>query len=195
MEENRNRAGEVVEANSSSFVAQCYQLHNAPALGALVCTDSPRLYGVVCRVATEPLDPSRPVLARGEHEATEEDLFEANPQLERLLTTRFDALIVGYRNGETSRHVLPPHPPRVHAFVYACLPTDVAEFVTSLGFLDLLLRSGIPLVDEIVASCLRGASTVFADGDHFLLRAGRALAEALIGDAPRLRSILQRVHG
>ena len=92
------RVGEVVEANSSSFAAQCYRLYDAPSLGCFVRTGSPEIYGVVCRVSTEPLDSSRPVLARGEAAETEEEVFRDNPQLERLLTSRFEALIVGHHN-------------------------------------------------------------------------------------------------
>ena len=60
------RVGEVVESTSTSFVAQCCRLEGAPALGGLVRTDSPDIYGVVGGVTTEPLDSARPVLARGE---------------------------------------------------------------------------------------------------------------------------------
>ena len=58
------RVGEVVESTSTSFVAQCYQLEGAPALGGLLRTDSPDIYGVVGSVTTEPLDSARPVLAK-----------------------------------------------------------------------------------------------------------------------------------
>ena len=47
------RVGEVVGANSSSFMGQCYRLYDAPPLGCLVRTSSPEIYGVVCRVSTE----------------------------------------------------------------------------------------------------------------------------------------------
>ena len=83
------RIGEVVAAASTSFVAQCYQLYAAPPLGSFVRTGSPTIYGVVYQVTTEPLDSSRPVLARGEGVETEEELYRNNPQLSRLFTTRF----------------------------------------------------------------------------------------------------------
>ena len=66
------RIGEVVEAPSTTFVAQCYQLNGAPPLGSLVRTGDPAIQGVVYRVVTEPLDASRPVLARGESAVTED---------------------------------------------------------------------------------------------------------------------------
>ena len=187
------RVGEVVAAASTSFSAQCYQLYGAPALGSFVRTGSPWVYEVVCRVSTEPLDPSRPVLARGESASSEEEVFRDNPQLARLLTTRFDALIAGHQAGDECRHFLPPLPPPVHSFVYACSPAEMARFTDRLDFIYLLLNSGAPVVDEVVGACLRAAAGAQPDGAGFLVRAGRALASELAGDVPRLNSILRRV--
>jgi hypothetical protein len=93
---------------------------------------------VVYRVTTEPLDPSRPVLARGESAATEEDIYRGNPQLARLLTSRFETLIVGHHSDGRSRQFLPPLPPQVHSFVYICDPGEVVEFTNRLDFLHLM---------------------------------------------------------
>ena len=187
------RVGEVVEAGSTSFVAQCYHLYAAPPLGSFVRTGSGSVYGVVYRVYTEPLDPSRPVLARGEDAATEEELFRSNPQLARLLTTRFETLIVGYRDGGDLKQRLPPLPPLVHSFVYSCCPEEVAKFTARLDFLHLLLKSGVPVADDVTAACLRSVCGSHPDGNGFLLDAGKALAAELAGDAPRLNSILRRL--
>ena len=187
------RVGEVVEATSTSFVAQCYRLYDTPPLGSLLRSGNPRLYAVVSRVSTGPLDASRPVLARGETAASEEEIFRENPQLERLLTTRFDALIVGHRVGEDFRHFLPPLPPRVHSFVHICCPAEVARFTSRLDLLHLLLNSGVEAADEVVGACLRQAAAAHADNGEFLLAAGKALAGELAGDLPRLQAILRRV--
>ena len=187
------RVGEVVESASTSFVAQCYQLHGAPHLGSLVRTGSPEVYGVVCRVSTEPLDASRPVLARGESAASEEAVFRDNPQLERLLTSRFEALIAGYRENGNDRQFLPPVPPRVHSFVYACTPEEVVRFTSCLDLLRLLINSNVPMSDEVLGACLREAAVVHPDPAGFLLRAGKSLAVELAGDLPRLNAVLKKV--
>ena len=187
------RIGEVVEATSTSFIAQCYRLYDTPPLGSLVRSGTPPLYAVVSRVTTGPLDASRPVLARGEAAASEEEVFRENPQLERLLTSRFDALIVGHRVGEEDRHFLPPLPPRVHSFVHMCPGAEVARFTSRLDLLHLLLNSGIPAADEVVGACLRQAAVAHADPGEFLVAAGKALAGELAGDLPRLQAILRRV--
>ncbi len=197
------RVGEVIQAVSTGFTVQCYKLYAAPSLGALVRAGggpNPQpgagetvVYGVVCRVSTEPLDPGRPVLARGESAATEEELYRSNPQLERLLTSRFEALIIGHQDAEASRPFLPPLPPRVHSFVYLCQPGEVAQCTARLDFLHLLLGPGLTAADEVVGACLRGAAQAHPDPEQFLLRAGRALAGELAQDLPRLNAILQRV--
>lgn len=187
------RIGEVVAAASTSFVAQCYKLYAAPSLGSFVRTDSPAVYGVVYQVTTEPLDSSRPVLARGEGVETEEEVFRNNPQLSRLFTTRFEALITGFSEADAYKQFLPPLPPAVHSFAYACSPDEVAQFTSSLEFLSLLLNSGLPVADELAGACLRGAASARADGPAFLSRASRTLAGQLAGDVPRLSAILRRV--
>ena len=187
------RLGEVVEANSTSFVAQSYRLYDTPPLGGLVRAGSPECYAVAYRIGTEPLDPSRPVLARGEAAETEEEVFLENPQLNRLLTSRFEALIVGH--GETGhiRPFLPPLPPRIHSFVYACTREQVEQLTSRLEWLRLLLNSGVPASDEVVGACLREAAAYHSDTRTFLARAATALAAELAGDLPRLNAVLRTV--
>jgi len=190
------RVGEVVESTSTSFVAQCYQLDGAPPLGGLVRTDSPDIYGVVSRIITEPLDSARPVLARGEEASSEEEILLSNPQLVRLLTSRMEVVIAGHRQGETLRQYLPPLPPKVHSFVYACNPQEIAHFTRSLDLLHLLLNSGAPHADEIVGACLRqtaAAHEAYENSEDFLMRACKTLAVELAADVARLNSILRRV--
>ena len=187
------RVGEVIEATSTTFVAQCYQLYGSPPLGALVRAGSPEVYGVVCQVTTEPLDSSRPVLARGDGVATEEELYENNPQIARLLTSRFKALIVGHRAEGSSRQLLPPLPPRVHSFVYTCITSEVVEFTTQLDFLHLVVNSGLSAADAVVGACLREVASAHPDRREFLLRAGKSLATELAGEVPRLNAILRGV--
>ena len=187
------RTGEVVEATSTSFVAQCYRLEGAPALGGLVRTDSPDIYGVVGRVTTEPLDSARPVLARGEDAESEEAVIRDNPQLARLLTSRFEVFIAGYVEGSVIRQYLPPRPPRVHSFVYACSPEEISLFTGRLDLLRLLLNSGASHSDEIVGAFIRQTAPSHLDQTDFLARACRTLAMELSADVARLNSILRTI--
>ena len=209
------RVGEVVESASHRFTAQCYQLYRSPPLGAFVRTESlltpdpspsgrgvggegnnSHIYAVVYGVMTQALDPGRPVIARGEHEEREEDIYRSNPQLARLLCTRFEALIVGHGDNIAVNHYLPAMPPQIHAFVYQCSPEEVQRFTGSLDFLSLLVNSspaGRGITDEVIAACLRHSSAGLDQPRDFLVQAGKTLATHLAGDMPRLNAILRRL--
>ena len=190
-----------MESASHGFTAQCYRLYGSPPLGGLVRTestdgDASNTYAVVYSVVTQSLDPGRPVVARGESEDTEQGIYQSHPQLERLLATRFEALIVGHLNGSAVNQYLPALPPRIHAFVYSTTSEEVVSFTGSLDFLNLLVHSspaGRGTTDEVIAACLRQACGHVADSRGFLVRAGKVLAVQLAGDMPRLNAILRRL--
>ena len=184
----------MVEANSASFVAQCYRLYTAPPLGHLVRAGSPAIFGVVRRIATEPLDPARPVLARGEGMASEEEVYRENPQIARLLTSRFDALIVGHQTDQGQQQHLPPLPPRVHSFVHPCADQEIVQFTTCLDFLRLLVTAAGPAVnEEVIGACLSRVIAAHPNREEFRVRVGKALATELAGELPKLNAILRRI--
>ena len=180
-------------ASSTTFLSQCYELYGAPPLGSFVKVGSPEIVGVVVNVITEPLDPSRPVLARGEQADSEDEVYRDHPQIARLLTSRFESVIVGHMAGEEAVQYLPPLPPRVHSFVYSVLPEEILEFTRKLDFLRLLLNIRSAHSDEVVGACLRQTASQQRDPRDFVLRAGKTLASELAGDLPRLNAILRRV--
>ena len=99
MPEQPDRIGEVIEASTTDFVAQCYELYQLPPLGSLVKTKylPVELYGVVYHAATTSIEPGRRPIARGKDEVSEEAIYQASPQLSKLLRSEFTALIVGHR--------------------------------------------------------------------------------------------------
>ena len=190
------RLAEVIEASSSLFRAQCYQLYDAPALGSLVKSGSPPVYGVVCRVSTEPLDSSRPVLARGESAQTEEQVYQDNPQIARLLTSRFEALIVGHHLETGISHHLPPSPPRVHSFVWECSSNEISDFSSGLDFIHLLVGAGPAASEEVIRACMIRLIEAHSIEAHsgvpdFRVQVGKALARELAGNVPQLTAILR----
>jgi hypothetical protein len=193
------KIGEVIEASTGQFVAECYELHSPPSLGSLVKTSDGdvEIYGVVCNAATESVDPGRRPIARGKEEDTEEGIYRQNPQLSKLLRTTFDTLIIGHSVGAQRAvplHYLPPRPPRVHSFVYLCETDEVRRFTQSLDFLPILLATRAGAVDEIVSACLRQASCAHDDKRTFLIKAGKEVAVLLSGDLNRLNAILRRIR-
>ena len=188
------RFGEVVEASAEQLVAQCYRLYDAPPLGALVRAGEPdAIYGIVAGVATTSLDPTRRVVARGADAESQDQVYREHPQLERLLRTDVTLAVVGHADGAGLRQYLPPRPPPIHAFAYACTAEEVRRFTEQLGFLTLLTGSRLAAADEVLAAFLREAAAAYDQPRDFLVRAGRAVALLLGGDTARLNAILRRL--
>jgi hypothetical protein len=196
MAELADRVGEVIEASTTGFVAQCYELYQSPPLGSLVKTvDAPvELYGIVYNATTASLEPGRRPIARGRDETSEEAVYQSSPQLEKLLRSEFGALVVGHRQGDRLYHYLPPKPARIHGFVYRCSPEEVREFSQSFDFLNLLVSAHLPVpVEELVSACLRQVSQVHEDRRAFLVAAGKELSVLLGGNLNQLKAILGRI--
>lgn len=188
------RLGEVIEGSTTEYRTHCYDLYQAPPLGSLVrCGEGDYVYGIVCDVATQSIDPSRHAIPRGRDSKDEEDVYLNNPQLTRLLYTQFKAVIVGFKDGLETRRYLPPFPPRIHSFVYACDADDLRGFSESLDFLPILLSPSVNAQDDVIASFLRLAGACHQDSNAFLVNAGKTLATLMAGQLPRLNNVLRRI--
>jgi len=196
LEAREERIGEVIEASTGSFSAQSYQLYELPALGEIVkCRQGEiEILSVACNGSTTSLEPGRRPIARGFEEASEEDLYKNNPQLNQLLRSEFDAVVVGFKRGGIFHHYLPPQPVRLHSFVHRCSREEIVEFSQSLEFLVLLAGAlGEVPAEELIAACLRMLGGYHNEESDFNNRAGKKLAEMYSGDFQRLRSILARL--
>ena len=197
MAELAGRVGEVIEASTTDFVAQCYEIYQSPPLGSLVKTTdlSVELYGIVYHATTGSIEPGRRPIARGKDEAIEEEIYRSNPQLSRLLKSEFNALVVGHRQDNKLYHYLPPKPARIHSFVYLCPPEEIKEFGQSFDFLNILINTHLPVsVEELVSACLRQMSQAYEDRHSFLVAAGKELAILLSGQYNQLKAILGRIR-
>ena len=191
------RVGEVIEAGTTGFVAQCYELYNSPPLGSLVKTGNEDVesFGIVYFAETSGIEPGRRPVARGKNEPSEAAIYSSSPQLTKLLRTEFSALVVAHRQKDGIRYYLPDRPARIHGFVYQCPIEEVKDFSRSLDFLQLVLNSQLSVpVEEVVAASLRQMSRVSEDPHRFLVAAGKELAVLLGGDFARLKAILGRIR-
>jgi hypothetical protein len=196
MNDKSNRLGEIIEANTTGFTAQCYELYELPPLGSLVKTSEGEheLYAVVYQATTEGLEPGRKPIARGKDETSEEGIFEANPQLTQLLRSEFSALVVGHKDGDTLRHYLPPRPAHLHGLAHPCTAEEIKAFSQSFGFLNMLVNAETETPpDELIAAALRLMSVTHEDSRAFLVGAGKELAALLGQDYARLKATLERI--
>jgi hypothetical protein len=194
---DETKVGEVIEACTTNFVAQCYELYQSPSLGSLVKTsggDSCQcLYGVVYNVQTGGAEPGRRPIARGKNETSEEEVYRSSPQLSKLLKSEFYALVVGHRKENKVFQCLPPRPARIHGFVYSCPSEEVKQFSRSFDFLNTLLKARVDIsVEELAGAALRQISQVYGPEKHaFLVSAGKELATLLSQDYNQLKAILK----
>ena len=200
--DNRNgggaaRAGEVIEASTGEFTAECYRNADPPPLGSLVTTRDGEIeiFGVVFHAAATGLDRSRPVAALGEDADTEAELRARHPELAELLRAEFSAIVVGYRGAGGVSHVLPPRPARLHGFVHLADPGAVREFTRSPHFLANLVSAAPPEADHAAAAFVRLARRAHPDPAAFQLTAGKELARLLARDVQRLNTLLRMIQG
>ena len=196
MPEQENRVGEVIETGTAEFTAQCYELYQSPPLGGLVKAgdESIKQYAIVYNTTTSSIEPGRRPIARGKDESSEEGIYQSSPQLLKLFRTEFNALVAGFREGDSVFHYLPPRPVKIHSFVYECGDEEIKEFSNSFDFLNIIINSGLPVpVEEVIAASLRRMSRVYDEPQRFLVSAGKELATLLGTDFNRLKSVLSKI--
>lgn len=191
------RVGETIEVSIRAFEAQSYDLYLAPSFGSFVhvASTAPQveIYGIVADIRTGPIDAARPVIARGRELEREEAIYEENPHFQHVMRTRFGAVVVGYVQGGRPHHLLPPQPPRIHGFVYACTPEEVASFAQRFGFLRLLMAAQAS--NDLISACLRSAAAARAAEAGYLIDAGKELMILLAEDPNRLSTLLPLLQG
>jgi hypothetical protein len=191
------RLGEVIEASTGGFSAQCYKLYELPALGELVkCHyDETEILAITCGGSTSSFEPGRRPIARGHDETSEDSLYQNNPQLNHLLRSEFGTVVVGFKQGGKYYNYLPSFPVRLHSFVYRCSDEEIIAFGESLEFLILLEGAQCEVsVEELIAACIRRMSVSNGPDSGFSVRAGKKLTEMYSGDYQRLRAILARLR-
>jgi hypothetical protein len=188
--------GEVVEASTTEFLAQAVELDCAPPFGAFVevaADDALTVYGVVAHVQTAGIDPGSRAIMRGHGDVRDERIYQENPDLPLVLRTTFRALVVGFADGGDLHQFLPPRPARLHYSVFTCPPRTVNRFSHErLDYLQALLTAAEVPNDELLAANLRYVAAETREGQAFLERAGRELAQLLRADYARLTAILRR---
>lgn len=193
MDAGTSRLGEIVEASTTRLHAVAPQTFASPAFGSFVrCSDGERtVYGVVSHVEHSSIDPSRRAIPLGR---TWDELRREQPQVMELLTTEFDAICVAWSvDDHAIRAYLPPSPPRVHDFVFACDEIEVAALTEDLSFIRTLAATGLPTVAELVAASIRAAADTRSDRRAFLVRAGREVADLFRQDYEQASAIIRRL--
>jgi hypothetical protein len=187
--------GEIIEADSLQFRAECPRLYAAPPFGSFVRVAGAEheVFGVVSYVATGTVDAGRQTQAL---HLPPERLAERMPQLALLLRTCFTALVVGYGEGDEILPYLPPLPPEIHRFIYPCGPTEVELLTREPDFLRILAAAEGPVEDLLAAAIRHGAAArgSGAPANAFVVECGKAVATLFRREPDRFQSVMRRLQ-
>ena len=188
---DRDHIGEIIESETTQFTAQARELNRAPAFGCLVRVDgTPTIVGLVFNASTQSLEANRRPIAYGK---TEDELRREQPQIFELLRTEFSVLVIGYMDGESAVHMIPPQPARIHGFVHLCSDEEIRRCTGGVDFLRAVLgASGVP-TDQLLIATLKKAIAAHEGDGGYLVRAGKELSRLLSDDYDRLNSLIRRV--
>ncbi|MCE2450206.1 MAG: hypothetical protein J4F35_18085 [Candidatus Latescibacteria bacterium] len=190
-EDERTHVGEVVESSTTELIAQARELHSAPSFGQFVRVEAAMpVVGIVFNVFTHSIEPNRRPTAYGK---TEEELRLEQPQIFELLRTEFQALVIGYLDGDEAVQILPPQPAHIHSFAYLCSDEQVRAFTRSDDYLRSILNTSKIPTDELVIAVLRHTVRAHAHAPSYLVQMGKELSRLLSDDYDRLSSIIRRV--
>lgn len=192
------RIGEIVETNSTGFVAVSKTLHQPPALGSLVKVQlggEDYAYGVVSFGTTTSPDPGRRAVPRASNEVYDEAVYDEQPQLTRVLHTEFTVVLVGcIEVGGICQH-LPPRPPRLHYDVHECTPGEVRNFSERLVYFRLLLNAqGEAPAEQLLAAHIRQVYSARDRDAAWLERAAREVTSLLKGDYDQMMTVLYGIE-
>ncbi len=192
------RIGEIIETSSTSIVAESETLNQSPPLGSLCevkVSDVRTLYAVVSFGRTGGLDPSRRAVRRSNGQISDAAIYDHHPELNRILRTEFDAVLVGWAEGNRIWQRLPAQPPPLHYSIHLCDSATVVRFSDQFAYLRLLLAaSGDLPADQLLAANVREVYRVRGNDTPWLERAGKEVASLLKNDYERLMSVLLAIE-
>lgn len=196
VEATSDRIGEIIETESTRFVAESLTLHRPPELGSLVYVESGSvcLYGAVCYGTTASPDPGRHAVRRSTDGVYDEAIYREHPQLEHTLRTEFAARLVGWSTDGRVHHYLPPQPPALHYSVWRCTQSQVVAFTEGLTYLRLLLNAIEIAPEQLLAAHIRSAYAARGQDADWLARAAREVAGLFKSDYERLMTVLYGIE-
>jgi len=190
------RIGEIIETETSFFVAESFTLHRPPALGQLVSVDALSglvIYGVVCHGTTASPDRGRRAVRRSTQDVYDQAIYREHPQLEHTLRTEFTARLVGLLEDGSIRQALPAQPPPLHYSVHVCTQAQVRQFTEQLAYLRLLLAATEIAAEQLLGAHIHQVYLARGEDRDWLARAARAVASLMKGDYERLLTVLYTI--
>ena len=186
--------GRLLRSGTAGFVAGCRvsQLE-APAFGALVrvpVSAEYQIYGLIYDIHVDDDGLVRQLVTA---EGVDPAVIEDNRQ-NRNVPIEMSVLAVGYRQGETIRHLLPPRPPLSLERIYLCTAQELVEFTAAgrFGYFRHILRGADLPLGELLSAHLEQARTAHLElgSPAWFESAAQELITLLRDDYPTLMNVL-----
>lgn len=185
------KIGRLLRSSTSTFVVGCQvkQL-DAPGFGSLVrvpVEQDFQIYGLIYDIRIEDDGLVRQLVTT---DSIDEAVIADN-RINRNVPVEMAVLVVGYQQGKTIRHLLPPRPALSLDMIFLCSPKELVEFTAGgrFGYFRHVLRSDDIPVGELLAAHITSVYEAGLDGE-WVRRASRELISLLRDDHDTLMAVL-----
>lgn len=180
--------GEVLGSRPAGFSGELLAADNVPALGTVVrAAGDPEVLGVISSLETDTVLPGRSPARYG---LPPDELLEQHPELGELITTRFEATVVGYRSGDSVVIGSPGKPVPLYTQVYPADAGDIIALGEDRRIVRLLAASEAGAEDGFILAALVNLADARSERTGFLEGVCRELSRLLAGDYLRLEYLL-----
>jgi hypothetical protein len=183
--------GRILRATTTEFVIGCRinQLE-APGFGNLVrvpIENNFNIYGLIYDVRIEDDGLVKQLVTT---DGVDEAIIADN-RVNRNVPIEMAVMVVGYKKGETIKHLLPPRPGLSLDMIYLCSDKELVDFTSAgrFGYFRHILRSTDTPVGELLAAHISQAQLAHQDPEWFAA-ASQELITLLRDDYPTLMTVL-----
>ncbi len=185
------KIGRLLRSSTPKFVVGCQvkQL-DAPGFGSLVrvpVDENYQVYGLIYDIRIDDDGLVRQLVTT---EGIDEAIIADN-RVNRNVPVEMAVLVVGYQEGETIRHLLPPRPALSLDMIYLCDEGELVAFTGAgrFGYFRHVLRAEDTPIGELLAAHITQVYAANRDKD-WVVRASRELISLLRDDHDTLMSVL-----
>lgn len=191
---NAIEIGKLLRASTAGFVVGCRLSQiSTPSLGALVTVPLEHDYSVYGLITDIHIDDDGLVRQLVLSEQIAPEIIADNRQ-NRNVPVEIGVLAVGFQQGETISHLLPPRPPLSLDTIYLCGDREIVRFTGSgrFGYFRHILRGLDYPIPEILAAHLQQAQAAHSNMDDagWLELATQELITLLRDDYQMLMNVL-----
>lgn len=191
---NEIKIGRLLRASVTEFVVGCRVSElDAPEFGSMVrvpLEGGKQTYGLIYDIHIADDGLVRQLVTT--HDVA--DGIIADNRVNRNVPVEMSVLAVGYQDGDTIRHLMPPRPPLSLDIIYLCSQKEILDFTSTgrLGYFRHILRAQDAPVGELLAAHISQSQQAHAElgNPNWALTASQELITLLRDDYATLMAVL-----